>query len=294
MKHLFILNPVAGKGKTLRLLPEIKDYFKGRNEEYIIETTRYPGHATEIAAAYSAKDTYRIYSVGGDGTLNEVLNGMAGSSSSLADIPSGSGNDFVKSILGSLVLKDVIKQTVEAEEQLVDFARVNNKYFINIASIGFDAQVVHKTGNYKKIPLITGKMAYMLGVFTTILKCSNQLLEITIDDVFVKQTKTVLIAVGNGRYYGGGMLPVPNAKIDDGQFDLCQVDAMSRLNILRLFPKYIKGLHGSIKQVHFYKGRKVCIRAAAPMIMNIDGEVAIVDEAVFEIIPKGISFIVPR
>lgn len=293
MKHLFILNPAAGKGKALKLIPAIKTYFAASNEEFDIEITKYPGHATEIAAEYSSRQPCRIYSVGGDGTLNEVLNGMAGSSSSLAVIPGGSGNDFIKSIEPGSDLENIIPRTVEGTAGLIDMARVNDKYFINIASLGFDAQVAHTTLHFKKIPLISGSMAYILGILSTILQRKSNLLEIKIDEASIK-ADALLIAIGNGRYYGGGIMAVPEAEITDGIFDICLVDNLSRLKILHLFPLYMKGKHAKIKEVHFYKGKKVEIKSAAPIAMNSDGEISIVNAAVFEILPKALSFIFPK
>lgn len=292
MKHIFILNPVAGKGKTLKLVPDIHDYFRGRDEEYIIETTEYPGHATEIAAGYSSCEDCRIYSIGGDGTLNEVLNGMAESGSSLAAIPGGSGNDFIKSIIGSHHLKDIIKNVIGGKERLIDLAKVNDKYYINITSLGFDAQVVLKTLNYKKLPLISGKMAYMLGILTSIIKCESHDMEIVIDGRPHK-TKTLLVAVGNGKYYGGGMLALPKADINDGLLEICLVEEMKRLRILHLFPRYMKGLHETIPGVHFYRAKNVEIIPDKPVPMNLDGEVLLAGKAVFTIIKNGLRFVSP-
>lgn len=292
MRHIFILNPVAGKSKTLKLIPDIHDYFCGRNEEYVIETTEYPGHATEIAARYSSGEDCRIYSVGGDGTLNEVLNGMAGSGSSLAAIPGGSGNDFIKSVSPASHFKNMIKSVVEGEERLIDLAKVNDKYFVNITSLGFDAQVVYKTLNYKKIPLISGKMAYMLGIFTSIMKCESHDMQIVIDGK-PQKTKTLLIAIGNGKYYGGGMLALPDADINDGLLEICLVEEMKRLRILHLFPRYMKGLHKSIPGVHFFRAKSVEIIPARSVPMNLDGEVSMADKAVFSIIKDGLKFVVP-
>jgi YegS/Rv2252/BmrU family lipid kinase len=292
MRHLFILNPVAGKGRTVRLVPDIHDYFRGKSREYIIETTEYPGHATEIAARYSSRGDWRIYSIGGDGTLNEVLNGMAGSGSSLAAIPGGSGNDFIKSVIGSRPLKDMVKNIIEGEEKLIDLAKVNDKYFINITSLGFDAQVVLKTMSYKKLPLISGKLAYMLGILASIMKCENHDMEIVIDGRPLK-TKTLLVAVGNGKYYGGGMLALPEADINDGLLEICLVEEKKRLDILHLFPKYMKGLHGSIPGVHFFKAKNVEIIPDRSIPMNLDGEVFMSGRAGFEIIKDGLRFVTP-
>jgi lipid kinase, YegS/Rv2252/BmrU family len=293
MKHLFIVNPAAGKGRTLKRIPEITSYFKGSENECIIEVTKYPGHATEIAAEYSSRDNYRIYSVGGDGTLNEVLNGMVGSGSCLATIPSGSGNDFIKSITEDNDFNNIITRTIEGEVHSMDCAKVNDNYFINIASLGFDGQVVYNTQYFKKLPLVSGRMAYIMGILATIILCKKNTLDIKIDDASMK-IKTLLIAVGNGRYYGGGMLALPSANISDGLFEICLAERMSRPRILRLFPKYIKGQHASIEGVHFYKGKKVEIKSETPIVMNSDGEISIVTSAVFEIIPNGVNFIFPK
>jgi YegS/Rv2252/BmrU family lipid kinase len=292
MKHIFVVNPAAGKGRPLKLVPVIRTYCEELNCTYEIVVTEYPGHATEIAAAKSAAGRCRIYSVGGDGTLNEVLNGLVGSGSSLAVIPSGSGNDFIKSIVGRTIPDDIIPATIKGAEQLIDCAKVNDKYFVNIASVGFDARVAYQTNYFKKLPLISGKTAYILGILNTIIIRSNEYMELKLDDRVISG-KTLLIAAGIGKYYGGGIKALPDAVIDDGMFDVCHVEAVPRLRILRLFPQYIKGLHGSIKGVHFYRSRKVEITAKKPIPLNRDGEIVLTREAVFEIFPRSLPFVMP-
>lgn len=293
MKHIFIVNPAAGKGRPLKLIPVIRSHCMEQNCEHEIIITGYPGHATEIAAAKSAEERCRIYSVGGDGTLNEVLNGVAGTGSSLAVIPSGSGNDFIKSIVGKAVPEDIIPATIKGTEQLIDYGRVNDKYFINIASVGFDAKVAYQTELFKKLPMISGKTAYILGILNTIIIRSNEYIELKLDDRVVSGD-TLLIAAGIGKYYGGGVKALPDAVIDDGLFDVCHVEGVPRLKILRLFPQYIKGLHGSIEGVHFYRSKKVEITAEKPIPLNRDGEIILAQKAVFEIFPKSLPFVVPN
>ena len=292
VEHFFIVNPVAGKGRALRLIPVIREYCEEKKLDYEIVITQYPGHATEIARAQSALRVMRFYSVGGDGTLNEVLNGMAGSGSSLACIPGGSGNDFIKSVADPARLKKLIKATIDGAEHLIDYAKVNNRYFLNIASVGFDAEVVYRRGHFKKLPFISGKMAYVLGILASIIKCDNRYMQIDIDGKTISG-KTLLLAVGNGRYYGGGMLALPEARIEDGLFEICHVGEFKRLRILSLFPKYMKGLHASISGVSFYQGKKVRVVTDKPLPMNLDGEIALIPEASFEILPKGLPFVFP-
>lgn len=293
MKHVFVVNPAAGKGKALESIPRIQRIFTGRSDEYCIKITERPCHATEIAARYVKNQRCRIYSVGGDGTLNEVLNGMAGSDSSLGIIPCGSGNDFIRSIYPNSQDTDLLNKTINGKEIPVDIARINDRYFINISSVGFDAEVVYNIRSIKRIPGIGGSLAYILGILITVFKFSGNNLRIDIDGKKI-EGKLLLTAIANGRYYGGGMLPAPEAKIDDGVLDICMIKPLSKAKILMLFPKLIKGTHGSIKEVCFDKGKRIEINSTSDLSINIDGEVIRGDKAVFEIIPKGINVIIPE
>lgn len=292
MKHFFIVNPAAGKGKTVNNIPEIKKYCESHGHSYEIAITEYPGHATEIAKKLSSSQTLRIYSVGGDGTLNEVLNGMAGSGSSLAVLPCGSGNDFIRSIVGEKIPDDIIPKTIEGAERLIDYAKVNDKYFINIMSVGFDAQVAYQTNYFKKLPLISGKIAYILGILSTIINCRNEQMELKTDEG-VLTGRCLLIAAGIGKYYGGGVYALPDALIDDGIFDICFVEAKKRLQILRLFPKYMKGLHRTIPGVQLLRSNKVEITMDKSIPLNRDGEIILSEKAVLEMFHKALPFVFP-
>jgi YegS/Rv2252/BmrU family lipid kinase len=295
MKHLFIINPAAGKGKTLKLIPVIKKIFENKEDDYFIEITKGTGHASEIAKKYSEKDIYRIYSVGGDGTLNEVLNGMVNSSSSLAVIPSGTGNDFIKSIYNFSKqdkIEDLLLKMINGKEKNIDLCRVNGRYFINIASVGFDADVAYNSIRLKKFPFIGGKLAYILGILLTVFNYKSYKLDIYIDGK-KHRIDALLAAIANGRYYGGGINVAPKAKIDDGLFSICAIEKVSRFKILTLFPKVIKGTHEDIKEVSFYSGSTVKIICEEEISFNVDGEITRVKETEFNIIRDGISIICP-
>lgn len=296
MKHLFIINPAAGKGKTLKLIPLIHKILKDKGEEYIIEITKGEGHATQIAREYCLKEDYIIYSVGGDGTLNEVLNGMIDSGSSLAVVPAGSGNDFIKSIYNykkGESTENILINTLKGEEKFIDLCRFNDRYFINIASVGFDADVAYNAIKFKKLPFIGGTAAYILSILITVFKNKSYRLEIMIDDKKISED-TLFTAVANGRYYGGGVNITPKAEIDDGLFTICLVKKVAKLKILRLFPRVIKGTHADIEEVSFYEGKKVKIKSGVGLHFNIDGEISEGKYAEFEIIRKGIKVIIPR
>ncbi len=292
MKHVFIINPTAGKGKALGLVPIIRDYFKGKPDKYVIKITEYPGHATEIAREYANSETCRIYSIGGDGTVNEIVNGMAGTKASLGVIPAGSGNDFIRSIHGEYQSSDIVADTIRGQERSIDLARANGKYFINISSIGFDADVVYNAQKFKRLPYIPGSMAYLFSLIYTIFKNKISEVKVTIDDQEIS-LKILLATVANGRFYGGGMLPAPAAALDDGLLDICLVREVNRLKILTLFPKYMKGEHGEIEYVSFKRAKKIKIESKETIALNIDGEILTGQEIEFEILKGAINVIYP-
>ncbi|MCX7746215.1 MAG: diacylglycerol kinase family lipid kinase [Clostridia bacterium] len=292
MNHLFVINPAAGKGKALKRIAEIREYFSHREDNVTIETTQRAGHATEIVKRYVSQGTYRVYSLGGDGTLNEVLNGLVGSSSSLAVVPSGSGNDFIRNIVNDPEDLGILEKTINGTEVLMDIARVNNRYFISISSVGFDAEVVFNAVRFKKKKFVSGKFAYLLSVITTLFGHKGVQLKVWVDD-HKFEMKTLLCAVANGKFYGGGMMPCPDASIYDGELDICLVRDIGRFKILRLFPKYMKGKHLEIKEVSMLKGRKIEIECDREISLNIDGEIEISRKMVYEVIPKGLKIVIP-
>ncbi|WP_055665571.1 diacylglycerol/lipid kinase family protein [Desnuesiella massiliensis] len=292
MKHLFIINPVAGKGKAMDYLEKIHKIFEERQDEYIIELTKNQGHATEIVKKYTEADDYRVYSIGGDGTLNEVLNGMAFTNSSLAVIPAGTGNDFIKNIYDEESYENILEDTINGNEEFFDLAKLNNRFYINISSAGLDAEVVYNAIKLKKLKFIKSSMAYLLSIFITVFRFKSIDMVIEVDGNILNR-KILLIAVANGKYYGGGMLVAPEAIINDGIFDICLVNHLNIFRILTLFPKLIKGTHKDIKEVEFIKGKNIIINSKDLFSVNIDGEIMRSNKVHFEIVPKGIKVVKP-
>jgi diacylglycerol kinase (ATP) len=290
MSILFIANPVAGKGRAKEIVPIIERICFEKGIDHKIRYTTRPKEAIELAKEAAAFGFERIIAVGGDGTLNEVLNGVAGRSSSLGVIPAGSGNDFVRTIGQSKNIEDVIYQNIFGKIKAVDLGRCNGRYFINVASIGLDAEVVVKAQGAKKF--VSGESAYLAAIINTVLTYRGKRTKVKIDDISFEED-TLLMAVANGKFYGGGMLPAPNADFEDGYFDICFVKNIPKLKILYLFPKYIKGQHEDIKEVSFYRGKKVSVTSEEGIAVNIDGETFVNKKVDFEIIEKGINIIVP-
>lgn len=275
-KHLFIVNPKAGKGAALKAEKRIAELFWALEKKYPgitfeIHRTSYPGHATEIAREYSRQGVYRIYAVGGDGTLNEVLNGMAGSDSSLAIIPCGTGNDFIKSIAGRFDPEEILKDTILGRETLVDLCKINDKYFINIVSVGLDAIINQAASGYKTLPLVTANMAYFAGIIKCLKGKKPTTLSFTIDDREYEQ-EILLMAICNGQYYGGSFHMAPTADLSDGLLDVVIVDDIPIGKLLRYLPRLMKGTHLNIPELTYVRAKHIMIKAPAPMIINLDGE----------------------
>ncbi len=293
MKHLYIVNPVAGRGRALGKVDSIHKAAKQAEIDYCIQITEYPGHATELALQQAQKKAARIYSVGGDGTLNEVLNGMAETNCSLGVIPAGCGNDFARSIYNTMDADFLINSTLHATPRPVDLARLNDRYFLNISSVGFDAEVAYKANCIKKKTLLPAGLSYYTGILAALGKCRSYFMTVSIDGKTNIRDEFLLAAIANGRYYGKGILPAPLAKVDDGILDMCLVRKKTRLEILRLFPRYQAGKHEGIDGVSFHRGKSIRIECNRPVAVNLDGEIEYHSSIIYGIMPAGINLLIP-
>ncbi|MBQ8164716.1 MAG: diacylglycerol kinase family lipid kinase [Clostridia bacterium] len=327
MKHCFIVNPTAGRMNADMCRKSIESICADRKIEFELKFSQAEGDIDRLAEEAASNGFKYIYAIGGDGTLNEAANGIMkyidasdlteNETPVMVPVPCGTGNDFVRTIDTSGVYKKYIdninkksKTSEEYQKELdklicsavdsvgnvkkIDVGTANGRYFINIASIGFDAEVVISAKNYKNKKFIPNSMAYYIGVFTTFLSLKPRYVKISYDsDEFVDKNIT-LVAIANGKYYGGGVMPAPDADLKDGKFDVCTVDFVRRYMVPIFFPKYNKGRHGSMKQVDFKKCRKVVIASEKPFAFNVDGEVSYETRGEFEICKNKIPMAIMK
>ncbi len=290
-KYVFILNPKAGKGQAMSLVPYIQELF----ENPVILETQYLGHAIELANKNAGPNTI-IYSLGGDGTLNEIVHGIMLSKYSqdtvVGILPCGSGNDFIKSMTSIKDPKRLLTQYREGNRRTIDVGILNGRHFINIASVGFDAEVVHNAKKYKRLPMFSAELAYLISVLATIAKLKAYPVKVKIDGRKIDQEEILLISLANAKYYGGGMKPSPRAKFDDGYLDFCIIKKIKKLMVPFLLPKYIRGTHENIKQVHLYQGKKMTISSIDSLPINIDGEIIWSDRLDISIKEKALTILV--
>ena len=274
MKHIFIVNPTSGHGKALKIVPKIEEACKKRNLEYEIHYTKHSGDAVKIAKKYSFSKNV-IFSVGGDGTLNEVVIGIMGSKNLLGVIPCGSGNDFYKTL-----------DKIDDEYPVIDVGKINGQYFINIVSIGIDAEVAKNVSLMKKIKLPTSQV-YNASIVYTFFKYKFKNIEFSIDNNIGKSKFTIL-TVCNGKSYGGGYNIAPEAQLSDGYFDVYFVDKLRKPIIPLLIGMLKKGTHESHKSVHKNKATKISFKCDYDLVCNIDGEIVVDNKFDIKLIEKGL------
>ena len=267
IQNIFIINGYSNRSKVkdfvnfLSTIPEeekLKNmalYTVGRND------------ATNLAKEYS--DIYEnaiIYSVGGDGTLNEVINGI-NPNSKLAIIPLGTGNDFYR------VYKEI------QGTQKIDLGIVNNKKFINIASIGLDAEVANKA-NYYKCKNKFKNFEYYAGIIDSLIKNPNY--DTSLGNI-------TLLAICNGKYYGNNVPINPNYNLKDGEFEVYKASKLKRLEFLKLFLKIYKGNHFDNDLVDYFKTDNLQVTSEKSIVCNVDGEIIHSNEFNFKVIKGGIT-----
>lgn len=299
MKHIFIVNNTAGGGKsTMPLIPQIEAYFANNGGEYEIVPTTCKGDATHIAKRYaSTGEPVRIYACGGDGTLHEVVNGVVGyKNAEVGVFPCGTGNDYVSTFGDRADFMDVEGQ-IKGSSIEVDLICTDGMYSINQCSMGFDAAVADNVGKFKKKPLVSGSMAYILATLYTLVNPLGNELTITVDDKETYTGRFLFAISAKGKYHGGGMMSAPEAKPDSRSLNFVIVRTLSRARLLSLLPKYIKGEHLSPKYSDIITstyGKKMNIVAKKPLPVTLDGEIIITEEMTSEIVQKGMNFILPR
>ncbi|MBP1558715.1 MAG: diacylglycerol kinase family lipid kinase [Oscillospiraceae bacterium] len=302
MRHIFVINPVAGKMDPAQLLtPPIKAAAADHPEEEVeIYITKEVGDAcTFVRSTCEAYEKpVRFYACGGDGTLNEVVNGMVGfSQAELGLIPCGSGNDFVKNYPNRDFFH--ISAQLESKAHPIDLLKVNDRYSINITNIGLDSDAADYMTRFKRLPLVNGKMAYNLGLVYSVCLPIGHDMKITLDDgETVLQDRYMLAVAANGQYYGGHFRCAPLAALDDGLIDICLVKKISRLRIPALLSVYENGRHVDDEKlkdiISYHKCRKMVIEADHPISLARDGEIDHASRIEIELLPGALNCSVPE
>lgn len=279
MRHIFIINPTAGKKDcTERLMAMAKnmEMKHGVNVECIL--TARPGHATETSRLIAQTgENIRFYVCGGDGTLNEVANGIAGiPTAAMTCIPVGTGNDFLKNFGDKAELFSHAENLWGGPQFALDTIDCNGRLALTIACSGFDAQVAEDVHTYGKSPMLGGSGSYIASLAVNFLvRGLEHRWTVTIDGKALSGS-FVLAAVCNGRHYGGGFVPVPQARMDDGMLNVLLMEKISRATFLRFVGSYKNGDHEKFaRYARVAEAKEIIIEAknGEEILTCLDGEV---------------------
>ncbi len=282
-KHCIIVNPAAGKGAAKKAVPQIQELLDSMGIEYDLVMTEKPGHAIDLAEQAGSNGYETVVAVGGDGTANEVINGLMQSlkngkhTSNFAVLPVGRGNDFSYGMGVPQDLESVCKLLVGGKTRKIDVGLVkggdypDGRYFGNGIGIGFDTVVGFEA---EKLPsFISGMPAYLIAALKTIfLYFDAPNLRIDIDGEIIEQP-CLLVSMMNGKRMGGSFMFAPDSASDDGLLNLCIAHQVTRMQVLGLFPKVMSGTQDGHHAIKMPSGRHIKVEALSGTLpVHADGE----------------------
>jgi diacylglycerol kinase (ATP) len=306
MKTCVILNPAAGRGAAGQRRDELEATLRASGLDYTLFTTHGRGGATELTYQAIGQGFTCVAAVGGDGTINEVVNGIIGSrqsgigEASLAIIPLGTGSDFVRALDGFAVgdLSGAVRRIVAGATRPVDVGQIRveagsqelTRVFINGLGAGIDALVAVEVG---KITWLTGIGAYIVASLRALATYRPGVMTVRYDSKELRR-RLYFATLGNGRFQGGGFQMTPTGRIDDGLLDLCAVNSLRPDQVLRYYPKLLDGSHVTLPVVTTAQVREVEISSSKPFPVATDGEVVATDATCVqvEVLPGAIRLVV--
>lgn len=259
MKYIFVINSFTLKDEINEVIHRIKDFCIRKNMEFEVEINNEDNSTEGIVKKYR-KCGYTIVAVGGDGMINRVLNALVGTNNTLGFIPCGTGNDFYRS-----ALKEIKKETEEC-----DVIKINDRYFINVACFGIDADVANNKGLIKS-KMIPKSQRYNVSVINSFLKYEPRHFVLKMNNEEI-EGDFATVAVCNGGYYGSGYNISPNFKLNNGLIDVYAVEDDNKFNIMKMILSMKKGKHEKYKKVHKFQTNKLTLISNNEINSNIDGE----------------------
>lgn len=300
VRHIFIINPAAGKkDQTLTAASHIGQLCKRLELEYEIFITEYPRHACEIVDRECQKypdRLLRFYACGGDGTLNEVAGAaVQHENTQVAHYPMGSGNDFIR-MFEDLDRFHDLEELMQGDVLELDYLQTDYGVSVNIFSIGADARISAGMQKYKRLPMLGGSAAYVASIGEHFIRGLCRPCRIEVDGQVFDGNQTLVLAA-NGRYYGGGFYPAPDADPADGLMDVVIVHGVSRLTAARVIGIYQKGHAKDLPEyITVLRAKEMTVTSTdgKPFVLNLDGENCTADSIRVWIPSRKMQFVVPQ
>ncbi|MFQ6121918.1 MAG: diacylglycerol/lipid kinase family protein [Dehalococcoidales bacterium] len=298
--HL-IVNPVAGAGRTAKKWPQIMGLLKSLGLHFEHVLTEAPGHAIELAKSAAKKGYELVVSVGGDGTINEIVNGLY-DAGNIADImlgiiSTGTGRDYIRTIGIPRAYQEACQCLIHPRKLAVDVGIIEymsagqtaKRLFVNFAGLGFDAEIVKTTT--QKFKALGNTAPYLMGLFTTLLFYKNKKISLIVDGEATER-KVCTVLMSNGKYGGGGMFAAPDADLTDGLLDVLIIGDLSKPDLLWSLPRVYKGTHLTHPKVTMKRAREVEIRSTESVSLQADGELLGELPARFYVLPAVLKVVV--
>lgn len=296
---VLIVNPASANGRTGRYWSRNEPLLRSILPPFEAWLTTHPGHARELAEKAADRGAAVIAVHGGDGTVNEVVNGLLHSPSvpgALALLPNGTGADLVRTLGIPHSLALAARQAGQAVRHFIDIGEVHFKdmegrpsrrYFLNVTDVGFGGEVVRYVNNHSKI--LGGKLSFFQGLLVTLLRFQNKTIRLTLDDGEPQELRASSIVVANGQYFGGGMWVAPEAEITDGCFEVVVIGDVSKREVLGNTSRLYHGTLSGHPKVRLHKVRTLELDSEEEVLIDLDGELVGRLPARFQILPRKLA-----
>lgn len=304
-KAMAIINPVSSNGRTGRRWPEISALLQKSDLVFDYRFTQASGDARNIARESLEEGYETLISIGGDGTLNEIVNGFFLVSEEIRDrsalgiISMGTGGDFIRTAGIPKNVAEAVLKIAEGKTFLMDIAlsrfidnngQKTSRYFCNTVDIGLGGDTAARVNRSNKA--LGGFISFLYSVIITLILYKNKEVTIVLNDKGVITGKTAILAVTNGKYFGGGMKIAPLAELDDGLLDIVFAPDLSKLKLFSSIPSIYRGTHLAIKDLQYFRGKKITITSPEKILIEMDGETPGWTPLEVEIIPRALKIII--
>ncbi|MCY3681793.1 MAG: diacylglycerol kinase family lipid kinase [Gemmatimonadetes bacterium] len=288
-----IANPVSGRGRARRTGERVADLLHERGVYVDLMMSGAPGDCERLAREALARGVRQVAACGGDGTVHEVVNGLANSDAVLGVVPCGRGNDLARALGLSSDVEDVVNALVHGMDRAIDLGKVGDRFFATVASLGFDTAVAQRMRNQglgflTRALKVGGTVSYGLTVLRTLVGYQSPFVRLR-GDFGVFDGRILLAATANAPFYGSGIKIVPDAVVDDGVLDVCIVADVSRWTVLRMFLRAYSGAHVGHSAVRVVQTRTLQIESDDPLWIFADGEPMCEVPAKIEVVPGALK-----
>ncbi len=286
MRKLFVIwNPASG-GNAKKIVSQLSDYLRSNAIAHLIADTEDTRNASVTLREQLDPSFTDLIIVGGDGTINESVNGLQ-FDVPVSIIPAGTGDDFAKMVNIGSTLNEQIDTAVHGKISTIDLGTCNGRKFVNGIGIGFDGQIVEDMIS-KRVLLLRGHAAYYYHVLRILGGYKEKSFQYEIDELALDK-ELILLTIGNGSTFGGGFKLMPEARIDDGLLEVCEIGALSGLRRFMNIHKLSNGTHGTLDMINFYRARQVIVKENAALYAHIDGERLGNPPFNIQIVPKALK-----